>query len=1601
MRDTAIGSDEKLALVLSLFEDSLGGAVPLDANFFRCGGNSLAAVKLVAKARAATGCDVPLRVFFADPTPSALHGWLVGSEVADAVAERDTDDLDTGELSAGQRRLWFLNELRGPGAEYNISFALRLRGALDPIALRHAVVDVVERHEPLRTTFPSRHGRPVAEVGPADGPDLWEVIETDSAALRKAINQFAHHPFDLRLDAPFRARLFRIAPDDHVLLFVVHHIAADAWSLLPLSRDLDRAYTARRNGGADPLPALGVTYGDYTRRQARRLGDVADPSSEAARQLAYWREQLRDVPGEVELPCDHPTPPTPTGLGETLSGELDAEAHSALVDLARRHDATPFMVLEAAVACALSRLGAGDDIPIGIPTAGRTSTTYDEIVGFFVNTLVIRNRLDGDPTFTEVLARTREACLGAFAHQDVPFDDVVRVVNPDRVSQRNPIFRVMMVLQNNVAAGWRLDDLDVAQHPLDAQVANFDLSFSFEERWDEHNAPAGLQLGMQTATDRFGHQTAARLLAAVLTVVRQVASSAEVRLSEFAMVSDEDLARLRVLGTGPTLQSSSTRSPYDVFAATARRHPAATCLIEPGTSMSWTYAEVAADSLRVARALIAAGVGVGDVVAIAAGKSRWGVVSLLAVSRIRGVFWTVDTSMPPERLERMAAVAQPRAVLTASESRLGWAGEALHLRVDRLAETDEVTHDEATCPVDVSAGSEPAYVLFTSGSTGEPKGVLVSTAGIGAVTEQQDHVFDLGPEDRVLQLASPSFDVSVEDYLTAFAAAATLVLGPDGLIAGEDLDRLVQGQAITYVEISPSVLASSSPTAFSSVRALNVGGEVCSAYLTAEWAPGRQMVNTYGPTEATVTVTWSRDLMPGELPGIGRPGAGVRLYVLDAHLTPVAPGVPGELYIAGPTLAIGYFGRPDLTASSFVADPVAADGSRMYRTGDRVRWRDDGELEFLGRVDHQVKIRGARVEPAEVEAAVQTQLPVTECAVVPQRLPDGSLTLAAYVVADREPPTDWQAVLRDVLPSYMIPSHLIRITEMPRNAAGKLAVARLPVPVVAETHTTSRAPSTDLEVLLHGLFTEALGIAPAGVDEDFFALGGHSLAAAGLVARARSLHGIELCIRDVFDAPSIAALAHRVRRDRPTSVRPSQIGVGSGGDSAPLSYQQRDLWDAERAGDLGSAQHVSMVFKIEGRRDTNALRCALTDLSMRHGMLRTHFPSAADGPVQRVLDAGAWEPDVEVMQVGTAEIAGVVDAAVAEPFDLGARPPWRARLLEQDGENAVLVVVLHHILTDGWSNSVLLRDLGTAYEARCSGEEPGWCSPDLDYLDYARWQRVVLDGADGIDESDAVTQAHERYWRTALVGLPREHALASDRPRGLLTTGAAGRVEIDLGPERHRRLLAAAREQGVTPFMVLQTALATALSHGGGPEIVLGVPVSGRAEPELHNLVGLCADTVVIRIDTSGNPTGPELVDRVRAANVEALEHQELPFARVIELLDAARSPHRHPIFQVRFSYEVGGTAVDEGAVVAPLRLGELVVRPVEGGQLRTHLDLRIGLIDTGSNIQGVVDFAADLFDAATAQGLCERWLHALDRLCADLAHALNDDAKHQTGSDK
>jgi amino acid adenylation domain-containing protein len=1537
--------DQTRAQIAAIWQNLLGvrSVGPRD-DFFELGGDSLVGIQLTAALRRTFGVDLPLRAIFEVPRLADMAARVeallgTGDETLSIVPT----GADRGPLSYSQERLWFLDRLEPDSPLYNVPMALRLTGRLDPATLERSLAEVVRRHGALRTTFEEEAGEPVQVVAPAMDFRLPVVdlrglpIEPREAEAGRLAVEEARRPFDLRRGPLLRARLLRLETGAWTLLLNLHHVVSDGWSMGVLVEESAALYAAFADGHPSPLAGLPVQYLDFSVWQRRWLrGSALDGL------LAWWREALAGAPTLLELPADRPRPAIQSWAGDSEPVALPAGLPAALGGLVREEGATLFMGLLAAFQALLFRYigrGGQDDILVGTPVANRGRAEVEGLIGFFVNTLVLRGRPAGGLSFRELLGQARSASLDAFAHQDVPFEKLVEALGVERSLAHSPLFQVALVLQNTPSKPVDLPGVSFARADLRTGLAMFDLTLGL---WE---VEGGIEGTLDYSTALFDASTARRLIGHLRVLLEAAAADPSVPIGELPLLTINEREQLRSW-SAVVSEPGGEGLLHELFAAQAGRAPDAVAVVFE--SVSLTYGELDRRAAALARRLRALGVGPEVPVGLCLERSAEMVVAVLGTLMAGGAYVPLDPAYPEERLRYLFEDSRMPVLVTTRGLGEAFTGlrkvflEDLETDAGRAPDRHGLTPDH------------PAYVIYTSGSTGRPKGVVVTHRDVVRLFQATDGWFGFGPGDVWSLFHSYAFDFSVWEIWGTLLYGGRLVVVPYWVSRSpEDFYRLLCRERVTVLNQTPSAfgqliqaeeaLGTSPELPELSLRTVVFGGEALNLQSVAPWwrrhpegaEDSPRLVNMYGITETTVHVTY-RPLSPSDLEGapgswIGRAIPDLSVHVLGPGFQPLPAGVPGELHVGGAGLARGYLSRPDLTAERFVPDPFAGrSGARLYRSGDLARWRSSGELEYLGRIDHQVKIRGFRIELGEIEAALARHPAVREAVVLKG---GGERLLACLVIREEVGTTELRRFLGERLPEHMVPSGWVLLDAFPLTTNGKVdrrALAGME-PRGGEREV-QEGPRTLAEERLAAIWSDLLGVAGVGVRDDFFELGGHSLLATRVVSRVRETFGVELPLRALFESPALADLAARIeeagRAAEPPIVR---VEMDAGREKPPLSFGQERLWFLDRLEPGSTAYNIPFALRLRGELNVEALERSLREVVRRHGTLRTTFAESGGVPFQ-VIDP---ETRFELETAGGAP----------RPFDLARGPLFRAVLTRISEDDWRLFVDMHHIVSDGWSMGILVRECAALYETFSQGRPSPLVEPPVQYADFAVWQRQRLQGE--------VLEAHVRRWREALEGAPALLELPTDRPRPAVQSyrGASEPVAVRMATIREL-----AGREGATPFMVVLAAFEELLRRWSGQEDVLvGTPIANRTRAEVEDLIGLFVNTLVMR-----RPKGPatfrELLAGVRSGALAAYTHQDLPFEKLVEELGVERSLAHSPLFQVML--------VLQNAPVTALSLAGLELSPVTVAADTVKLDLLLSLSEDGD---GSLDFATDLFDRATA----------------------------------
>ncbi|WP_407883236.1 amino acid adenylation domain-containing protein, partial [Scytonema sp. NUACC26] len=1483
-------------------------------------------------------------------------------------------------LSFAQQRLWFLNQLEGESCVYNVPFFWQLSGFLNISALEQAIREIVQRHEVLRTTFSVIDGSPIQVIH--THPQLmiqvldWRQL-TEKDRLSKA-QQLATEellqPFDLSNPPLLRVKLLQLADQSYLLLLVIHHIVCDGWSMDIFRRELFTLYTAFCAGEPSPLPELSLQYADFAHWQRQWLqGEVLQT------QLNYWQKQLAAVPPLLELPTDRTRPSVQSFRGRSIFLELTQDLTQKLKRLSQESGTTLFMTLLAAFTLLLSRYSGQEDIVIGSAIANRNRREIETLIGFFVNTLALRTNLQGNPTFLELLNRVKQVTLDAYDHQDLPFEKLVDELGLERSLSQHPLFQVAFSLQNESEQKLEINGLNVTRFQWENTTTLLDLLVTFRE------TPQGLIGEWEYTTDLFDTKTIKRMAEHFEVLLEGIVDRPHQSIHSLPLLTEDERQQLQIWNQTQT-DYPLHQTLVDLFEAQVAKNPHHLAVVFE--SQSLTYEQLNQRANQLAHYLIHNyQIQPDTLIGICVERSLQMMIGVLGILKAGGAYVPIDPNYPQERIEFMLADSEAKVLLTQScllDRLLGANSEhsCQVICLDKAIFAEEFTEN----PSPRTTPENLAYIIYTSGSTGRPKGVMIEHRAIVNLSKAWVSTFQVQPQSRLLQFGSFSFDLSVAEIATTLVTGASLYLAQqDTLLPSQILVDFLTEHKITHSFLPPSALSVLPQATLSDLQTIGVGGEACPAELVAQWSKGRRFFNCYGPTEATVNAAIATLAKGNALcepnskkPPIGKPLPNIRIYILDARHQPLPPGIPGELCIAGVGLARGYLNRPETTAEKFLEVELFGKTEQIYKTGDLARWLPDGNIEYLGRIDNQVKLRGFRIELGEIESLLLHHSSVQEAVVILYQN-DNNPILVAYVTA-AEKSVNLRGQLKDYLktrlPNYMVPSQIMVLDKLPLSPNGKLDRQSLPAPDTATT-TEEEMPVTPTEELLATLWQALLKTQSVGRRDNFFELGGHSLLATQLVARIRDSFGVELPVRKVFEQSILSELATVIDgRDTNMGARrgampcaPTPIAPQLENDPKVLSFAQSRLWFLDQLEGKGTSAtyNMPMALQLEGNLNVEALRASFAYVLKRHTSLRTYFP-VLEGKPQVVVQN---PENIEVLEIVDLQevdlhtqartVQRLADSHGQEPFDLNTGPLFKAKLLQLQQQKYVLLVNMHHIISDGWSMGVFKREWQQAYCAFAQGQAPNWEELPIQYSDYAAWQRSWLQGD--------ILKSQENYWFQQLSDAPRLLDLPTDHPRPAQQSYQGGREEYRLSNELTSLLKRVSQKHGVSLFMTLLTAFSILISRYSRQEdLCVGTAIANRTHSYTEGLIGFFVNTLVLRSKVKPEQGFSELLQQTRQTCLDAYAHQDIPFEYLVEQLQPERSLSHNPLFQVMMvlqNTESAGTNVN-----LPL----LDIQYLEQSHPFAKFDLTLDLCERDNQLHCMWEYATDLFEAETIRRMAEHF---------------------------
>lgn len=1585
-----------------IWQEVLGGPRPhRHANFFGLGGNSLLAAQVVARILDQFHVELPISLLFECPTLSALaarieegranspdRGQVVGSGNKQQVPAVPLSPSSTRKgripLSPAQQRLWFLEQVHPGSAINHISMAVRIRGPVSPEVLERSVRAIASRHEILRTRFGSERGEGFAEIFSEvtvtiERQDFQEVDHTERAAqVRHFLRTERTRPFDLRKGPLFRVTLLALEPDVHILALTFHRLAADGWSLRIFWKELTLLWEAGGDAQQARLPTLTVQYADYADWQKASLGHGLREVNRA-----YWTRQLSYTKPPAELPIDRQRLRTRTFEGGVRFRSLSPRLVADLDRFCQQHSITPFMVLYAVFAIWLHRYTQESDVVIGSIVAGRPRREFEDMMGYCVNTVALRSELSEGLTGHELLKQIRRVVIEAYDHQDLPFEEVIEALALQRTRQLSPLFNVMMVCEDDPLSTFSIKDLEITHLPWEPTASEFDLVLMVFNKID------GLDLAFLHDSTIFEDSTIDRMLGQLEILLHEFLTKPEARLDQLSLLTLEEKRNVHLTWNEPPSWTSGIHTLIEAQVKRTPHAPAVTC-----GDQSLSYQELNRRANRVALALRTLGVGADVPVGLCVERSVDALVGLLGILKAGGGYVPLDPSFPSHRLQLVLEDANVHILVTQTQLRSHFQTFRGHMCDVETLSTSALGGTEGENLAHSVSPDQLAYLIYTSGSTGNPKGVAVPHGSLMTSLHARLQYYQ-EPASRFLLTFSLAFDGSVTGIFW------TLLQGGELIIPSETTHRdptqltaLIEHHHVSHVVWVPSlyhaVLGDALDGQLESLRVVITAGESLPLELVRrhyQLLPYATLYNEYGPTEATVWCSvyqTTREETAARVP-IGKPIPHMQLYVLDEHLQPMPIGIPGELYIGGECLARGYVNQPELTQKRFLSNPYVV-GTRLYRTGDLARYRADGNLEFIGRIDQQVKLRGYRIELGEIEYALSNFPGVHHAAVLLREDKRDQHRLVGYIAGESSLKDKLEAVrgyLVSRLPNYMVPSVILWLDTMPLSATGKVNRRALPAPEYTANHAAARVvPRNPVEESLVELWKSLLEVPEAGVHDHFFEHGGHSLLATQLVSRIRELFEVEVSLSALFERPTIAALAEEVTRLRQSEQKApmmSAITPVPRDQPLPLSYSQQRMWLMYQLAPKSTAYNMPFASRQMGQLNKTALRKTIDAICSRHEAFRTTFMMSREGPVQVIhpFRPPHWvEVSLEHLpsDARQQEAARLVEQEAHLPFDLEKGPLARFKLIEVEPEDHVLMLTMHHIIGDQWSFGIIGYEFAVFYNAFCRGDVPSERPIPLQYADYAVWQRRCL--------TDDWLGAQAAYWQKKLEGLSKL-SLPTDHPRPAIQTFNGAHCMLELPASLIERLKQFSSEHNATVFMTLLTCFQILLSrYSGQPDIAVGSPIANRTQSAVESIIGSFVNTLVLRTDLSGNPTFLEVMARVRSTALEAYANQDFPFDKLVENMHSSRDHSSAPLVQVLFNVP--------NAPIGEINVQGLSWVPFEVETQAAQFDLSL-TVETEFSRKAYLTFNTDLFEPQTAQRMLEQYRVLLQSALANPQSKLSE----------
>ncbi len=1502
----------------------------------------------------------------------SLGSKNVSTQVS-AISKRQTSDAPP--LSLAQERFWLMHQLESEIHLYNESNLFRFTGKLNGEALEKSLNEVIKRHEILRTNFQLLDGKPVQIIASdltLNLPiiDLQEVSESDrEVKVKQIIQEISSRPFDLTQGALLRAILLKIQPNEHLFLVTMHHILCDGWSMKVFFQELANFYQAFSENKPSNLPELPIQYADFAIWQREKIA-----RQEYANHLSYWKQQLAGTLPVLELPTDYPRPAVQSFRGARASLVLSENLTQALKSLSQREGVTLFVLLLTAFKILLHRYTGQLDLLVGTPISDRTQIETERLIGCMLNTLVLRTDLSGNPSFRQLLARVRDVTLAAFAHQELPFEQLVKELQPNRDLSHTPLFQVMFVFLEAPLLSLELPGLMMQPLMVDSGISKFDITLFLED------SKQGLIGAVEYNTDLFKPETIARMLGHFQTLLEGIITDPEQEISNLPLLTATEMRQF--------VEWNDTQFEYpqaciqELFEAQVERTPDAVAVVFEGESL--TYRELNQQANQLAHYLRGLRVEAETLVGICLERSLNMIVALLAILKAGGAYLPLDPAYPKERLAYMLEDSQVSLLLT--QQHLVETLPPSNARAICLDGDSEIPAGESEENLAIASTPDNlAYVIYTSGSTGKPKGVLITHRNVVRLFSATQSWFNFDRRDVWTLFHSYAFDFSVWEIWGALLYGGRLIVVPFWVSRSPDaFYQLLCQQQVTVLNQTPSAFrqlmqaeASLGVAKELALRLVIFGGEALELPSLKPWFERHgdqmpQLINMYGITETTVHVTY-RPLAIADTNEtasvIGHPIPDLQVYLLDRYKQFVPLGVPGEIYVGGAGLARGYFNRPDLTEEKFISNPFSNQpGARLYKTGDLARYLSDGNIEYLGRIDNQVKIRGFRIELGEIEAVLDQHPEVKQAVVVARQDESGDKRLVAYVVADGNAIAICQLreYLQQKLPEFMVPSAIVLMDAFPLTPNGKIDRRTLPPPNFSpiELDDNFAPPTTPIQELLSGIWQQILGIEKIGIHDNFFTLGGHSLLATQVISQVKKAFQIELPLRRLFESPTIASFSQLVEQaiKKGAELISPPIERVSRDRVLPLSFSQQRLWFLHQLEPNSAAYNGATVVQLKGTLDVTALEKSLNEIVRRHEVLRTCFSVVEGQPVQQIM------PDLSVnLAIANLEnlppnereqaIQQLIEENAQQPFDLSKAPLMRFALLQLSTEEHILLLSLHHIISDAWSAGIFIKEIGQFYQSFSTGKNPSLPELTIQYADFAVWQQQWLQGE--------ILDSQLNYWKQQLDGAKTVLELPTDKPRSLSLSSLGTKYSFSLSPELSQSLQSLSQREGATLFMTLMAVFNTLLyRYTGQDDILVGSPIANRNRHETEGLIGFFANTLVWRTKLSNNLSFRELIQQVREFSLGAYAHQDLPFEKLVAELQPERHLTHSPLFQAWF--------VLQNTPMPTLELEGIKLSLLEAGSGMVRHDLKLEVANVEAGLECFFEYKTDLFAAASIERMAK-----------------------------